>query len=105
MALAYGTGTTASMAELLDSTSTDARIEFLLPSVVIRQTRPSEAPLPSAARVTSGGTVKPKCPAVPPFISRTSIMTTSVLVLTFVTRQKKLPSSLGITGGVKIVVA
>src|SRR5262247_2497602 len=32
-------------------------------------------------------------------------MTTSVRVLTFVTRQKKLPSSSGITGGVKMVVA
>src|SRR5262245_26064403 len=32
-------------------------------------------------------------------------MTTSVLALTFVTRQKKLPSSSGLTGGVKMVVA
>src|SRR5262245_64868585 len=32
-------------------------------------------------------------------------MTTNVLALTFVTRQKKLPSSSGITGGVKLVVA
>jgi hypothetical protein len=32
-------------------------------------------------------------------------MTASVLALTFVTTQKKLPSSSGITGGVKIVAA
>src|SRR5262245_2277811 len=49
--------------------------------------------------------MNPVCPVIPPFTSKTSIMTASVWVLTFVTTQKKLPSSSGITGGVKMVAA
>jgi hypothetical protein len=49
--------------------------------------------------------VKLKLRLLPPFTSKTSILRMRVRRLTFVTTQKNVPSTSGITGGVTTVAA